>query len=100
MQLGDQHGPGPSDHSDSVAASQSGGSHRYDPTVASPSAGVYDLGEVTRLDVSFPSAWIETTNHVQIYDIEPYVGQATTALIDWLENHMPVCPAHVAESRC
>lgn len=33
--------------------------------------------------------WIETTNHVQIYDIEPYVGQATTALIDWLTNHMP-----------
>jgi fermentation-respiration switch protein FrsA (DUF1100 family) len=33
--------------------------------------------------------WIETTNHVQIYDIEPYVGQATTALIDWLADHMP-----------
>jgi fermentation-respiration switch protein FrsA (DUF1100 family) len=33
--------------------------------------------------------WIETTNHVQIYDIEPYVGQATTALIDWLRDHMP-----------
>jgi fermentation-respiration switch protein FrsA (DUF1100 family) len=33
--------------------------------------------------------WIETTNHVQIYDIEPYVGQATTALIDWLGQHMP-----------
>lgn len=33
--------------------------------------------------------WIETTNHVQIYDIEPQVGQATTALIDWLGDHMP-----------
>jgi uncharacterized protein len=33
--------------------------------------------------------WIETTNHIQIYDIEPYVDQATTALIDWLGNHMP-----------
>jgi uncharacterized protein len=33
--------------------------------------------------------WIETTNHIQIYDIEPYVGQATTALIDWLADHMP-----------
>lgn len=33
--------------------------------------------------------WIETTNHVQIYDIEPYVDQATTALIDWLEKTHP-----------
>nr|WP_165554258.1 alpha/beta hydrolase [Kribbella capetownensis] len=32
--------------------------------------------------------WIETSNHIQIYDIEPYVGQATTALIDWLAKHM------------
>jgi uncharacterized protein len=34
-------------------------------------------------------AWIETTNHVQIYDIEPQVSRATTALIAWLTNHMP-----------
>jgi len=34
--------------------------------------------------------WIPTTNHVQIYDIEPYVSQATTALLDWLKEHMPV----------
>jgi hypothetical protein len=33
--------------------------------------------------------WIETTNHVQIYDIEPQVSQATTALIDWLADYMP-----------
>jgi hypothetical protein len=33
--------------------------------------------------------WIETTNPVQIYDIEPYVSQATTALIDWLGDHVP-----------
>ena len=33
--------------------------------------------------------WIETTNHVQIYDIEPYADQATTALIDWLGDNMP-----------
>lgn len=33
--------------------------------------------------------WIETTNHIQIYDIEPVVGQATTALIDWLTKQMP-----------
>jgi fermentation-respiration switch protein FrsA (DUF1100 family) len=33
--------------------------------------------------------WIETTNHVQIYDIEPQVGQATTALIDWLGRRLP-----------
>jgi uncharacterized protein len=32
---------------------------------------------------------IETTNHVQIYDIEPYVTQSTTALVDWLNEHMP-----------
>lgn len=33
--------------------------------------------------------WLETTNHVQIYDIEPYVSQATTVLIDWLTSRMP-----------
>jgi fermentation-respiration switch protein FrsA (DUF1100 family) len=33
--------------------------------------------------------WIETTNHVQIYDIEPHVGRATTALVDWLADQMP-----------
>lgn len=33
--------------------------------------------------------WIETTNHVQIYDIEPTVSQSTNALIDWLSEHMP-----------
>jgi fermentation-respiration switch protein FrsA (DUF1100 family) len=33
--------------------------------------------------------WIETANHVQIYDIEPYVTQATSALLDWLTEHMP-----------
>jgi uncharacterized protein len=33
--------------------------------------------------------WLETTNHVQIYDVEPVVSQATTALIDWLADHMP-----------
>ncbi len=33
--------------------------------------------------------WIRTNNHVQIYDIEPYVSQATSALIDWLAEHMP-----------
>jgi uncharacterized protein len=32
---------------------------------------------------------IETTNHVQIYDIEPVVGQATSALTEWLADHMP-----------
>jgi hypothetical protein len=31
-------------------------------------------------------------DHVQIYDIEPYVGQATTALIDWLGDQMPPDP--------
>jgi fermentation-respiration switch protein FrsA (DUF1100 family) len=34
--------------------------------------------------------WVETTNHVQIYDIEPHVSQATTALIDSLASTMPV----------
>lgn len=33
--------------------------------------------------------WIETSNHIQIYDVEPYVGQATTALIDWITKYMP-----------
>ena len=33
--------------------------------------------------------WVETTNPIQIYDIEPQVGQATTALVDWLGVHMP-----------
>lgn len=33
--------------------------------------------------------WLETTNHVQLYDIEPYVGKAATALIDWLAESVP-----------
>jgi uncharacterized protein len=32
--------------------------------------------------------WIETTNHVQLYDIQPHVGQAADALIGWLGIHM------------
>jgi fermentation-respiration switch protein FrsA (DUF1100 family) len=33
--------------------------------------------------------WVETTNHVQIYDVEPYVGQAVSALTGWLDEQMP-----------
>jgi uncharacterized protein len=32
--------------------------------------------------------WIETTNHVQLYDIEPYVTEAAKAIASWLEAHM------------
>jgi fermentation-respiration switch protein FrsA (DUF1100 family) len=33
--------------------------------------------------------WVETTNHVQIYDVEPYVSHAVGALTDWLDEQMP-----------
>jgi fermentation-respiration switch protein FrsA (DUF1100 family) len=32
--------------------------------------------------------WIETTNHVQLYDIEPYVTDAAQAIASWLDDHM------------
>jgi fermentation-respiration switch protein FrsA (DUF1100 family) len=32
--------------------------------------------------------WVETTNHVQLYDIEPYVGQATDTLTRWLVEQL------------
>jgi uncharacterized protein len=60
------HAPGPSDREDSAAASQPDGSDRYDPTVPSPSPGVYNLGDVTRLDVSFPSDGLRLAGHLYL----------------------------------
>jgi fermentation-respiration switch protein FrsA (DUF1100 family) len=37
--------------------------------------------------------WIKTTNHVQLYDQEPYVSQALDVLLPWLARH---CPAKQA----
>ena len=33
--------------------------------------------------------WITTTNHVQLYDLEPHVTQAVEVLVCWLARHCP-----------
>ena len=38
----------------------------YDPTVPPPSPGVYRLGDVTRLDVSFPSDGFRLAGHLYL----------------------------------
>lgn len=45
---------------------QASSSDRYDPTVPPPSPGVYDLGDVTRLEVSFPSDGYRLAGHVYL----------------------------------
>jgi fermentation-respiration switch protein FrsA (DUF1100 family) len=32
--------------------------------------------------------WIETTNHVELYDRAPYVTQAVDYLVAWLDEHL------------
>ena len=32
--------------------------------------------------------WIETHNHIELYDQDPYVSQAVTALIGFLDKHL------------
>jgi uncharacterized protein len=32
--------------------------------------------------------WIETHNHIELYDQEPYVAQAVDTIIDFLEHHL------------
>jgi uncharacterized protein len=44
---------------------------------------VYDhAGEPKQLQ------WIETTNHVELYDQAPYVPQAVDYLVGWLDEHL------------
>jgi hypothetical protein len=31
--------------------------------------------------------WIETDNHVELYDQDPYVGEAVRVTVDWLDRH-------------
>jgi len=33
--------------------------------------------------------WVKTTNHVQLYDQEPYVGHVFDVLLPWLARHCP-----------
>jgi hypothetical protein len=33
-------------------------------------------------------SWIETHNHIELYDQEPYVTQASTRVVDWLARHL------------
>ena len=33
--------------------------------------------------------WIETSNHVELYDQAPFVPEATATLVDWLGKHLP-----------
>jgi fermentation-respiration switch protein FrsA (DUF1100 family) len=32
--------------------------------------------------------WIETHNHIELYDQQPYVGEAVGALVPWLDAHL------------
>lgn len=32
--------------------------------------------------------WIETHNHIELYDQEPYVTRASTRVLDWLARHL------------
>jgi len=32
--------------------------------------------------------WIETHNHIELYDQDPYVSQAVAALVPWLNRHL------------
>jgi pimeloyl-ACP methyl ester carboxylesterase len=59
-------GPTPASHRDSATARQSDDWARYDPTVPSPSPGVYDIGNVTRLEVAFPSDGFRLAGHLYL----------------------------------
>jgi fermentation-respiration switch protein FrsA (DUF1100 family) len=32
--------------------------------------------------------WIETTNHIELYDQAPYLPQALERIVPWLEEHL------------
>jgi hypothetical protein len=32
--------------------------------------------------------WIETDNHVELYDLEPYVPEAARHAVAWLDRHV------------
>jgi len=34
--------------------------------------------------------WVETHNHIELYDQDPYVSRATEAIIEWLGEYLPV----------
>jgi fermentation-respiration switch protein FrsA (DUF1100 family) len=38
--------------------------------------------------------WIETHNHIEMYDQEPYVSQAVAVLVEWLGAHMGAGVGH------
>ena len=33
--------------------------------------------------------WVETHNHIELYDQDPYVSLAAGAVVDWLAEHLP-----------
>lgn len=37
--------------------------------------------------------WIETSNHVELYDQAPFVPEAIATLVDWLGVHLPAKPS-------
>ncbi|SDQ82266.1 alpha/beta hydrolase [Thermostaphylospora chromogena] len=34
--------------------------------------------------------WVETHNHIELYDQDPYVSLAAGAVVEWLAEHLPV----------
>jgi hypothetical protein len=59
------------------------GSDRYDPTLPPPSPGVYDLGDVTRLDVPFPSDGFRLAGHLYLPPPRPAPAGATVGAPPW-----------------
>lgn len=57
------------------------GQATYDPSVPPPSPGVYDLGEVKRLDVTFPSDGQRLAGHVYVPPIPPEEGTRWPAVV-------------------
>lgn len=45
-----------------------------------------DLGGTKHIE------WVETDNHVQLYDQEPYVDHAVELTLDWLDTHVKARP--------
>ncbi len=39
--------------------------------------------------------WIETSNHVELYDQAPFVPEAIATLVEWLGEHLPLDQARV-----
>ena len=39
--------------------------------------------------------WIETSNHVELYDQAPFVPEALATLVEWLAVHLPVEPSRL-----